>query len=128
MGVDKDLRVLTQGERCRIWRRKSGLSQTDFGGLYFLTRDDISDFEKRKEPVTETTFKHNGSYPWRRMRPSLGDLCQVARRRSGKRLTECGVSSTITTRREQGDRAFVLKEIWEKEGFIFPEGKAYNLK
>lgn len=111
--IDLDLRRLTPAERLWLWRRLAGLTQAAAAGRL---RVPLRSYQRAEAGNTGCIA------PPRAPRPSPGDLCALARRRSGLSLREAarrlGVSHvTLLAREGRGDQQLVLA--WESLGFRF---------
>lgn len=115
MRLNLDLRELSYSERLWLWRRRRGLTQMKASGLRGVGVVTYWREERAARPVS-------GFVP--RVMPRTGDLCALARRRSGMSLLAAsrgiGVSHPTLLKREKiGDPRLCL--FWENKGFLFPQ-------
>ncbi len=117
--TDKDLAILTPGELLRIARHRAGLTQRQAAARAGVGKTAWWEAEKGLAPAPTPREARLRAV----RRPTLAELLDLARRRSGLGLNEAaglaGTSRvTLLAMERAGDDG--LRAFWEKRGFKFP--------
>lgn len=118
--VGKDLGVLTPGELLRIARHRAGLTQREAARRAGVGKTAWWEAEKGLAPAPSLRL---AGIPAVR-RPTLAELLDLARRRSGLGLwaaAEAIGTSHMTLLERERAGSEILKEFWRRRGFEFPE-------
>lgn len=131
MTIERDLGRRSVGEELFIWRqrlrapeRRGLVSQAEAaerlgvdGHLYWLSENDRAPV-RDAQAVLDTVRELTGQ-----IEPTTGELCRIARRRSGLRLVDVTNELGISVPQYLGDEneaAQRVRELWTERGFIFP--------
>jgi len=114
--TNKDLTDQTFGEQLWLWRRREGIKQVHAAARFGLGR---TSYWLRETDQIEFELPRWWRYG---VEPSVGDLCALARRRTGLSLrrtaARMGISHVILLRREAASHPD-LRAFWEGRGFRF---------
>jgi transcriptional regulator with XRE-family HTH domain len=113
--TNKDLTDQTFGEQLWLWRRREGFKQTTAAARLGMGR---TTYWKHETDQVEFELPRW----WRDPPQTVGELCALARRRTGwslrKTAAKVGVSHVILLRREACGH-LDLRAFWEARGFQF---------
>lgn len=112
--LNRDLTKRTIGEELWIRRRWHGRTQAEAAKTYGVS--------ERRYNLWETDREAPTGWQVHKLVPNHGDLCALARRRSGKDLRRLAKSMkvshvTVLVWEKSGDGRLV--ELWKKRGYTF---------